>query len=67
MIIRKIAAAVGLANRTRSGCSSANPITPVGIDAATISHASFSVGVSIRRRQRLTKNARMIAIQSRQK
>ena len=40
---------------------------PTGIVAVMISHASRSVGVSIARLASVAKNARMIAIQSRQK
>ena len=43
LTIRKIAAAVGLASATRTGCSSSRPRIPVGMLAAMISHASFSV------------------------
>jgi len=42
-------------------------VTPTGIVAQMISHASRSVGVSIRRLRRVAKNALTIATQSRQK
>ena len=40
---------------------------PVGMLAAMISHASFSLGVSTRRLRKVAKNAAMICTQSRQK
>ena len=62
--MRKIAAASGLANSTRNGCSRTSPARPTGIVATTISQASFWSADRISRWAMLVKNPRMTRTQA---
>lgn len=59
-MVRKMAAASGLANRVRKVCSNANPVIPTGMVAMTISQASRSSAfcVTIRRAAMLGRSVR---------
>ena len=65
MSVRKIAAAVGLANTVRRLCSNTNPTIPTGIVPSTRSQAMRSGAVSIRRFRIELKKPRTTATQSR--
>ena len=64
LMVRKMAAASGLANRVRSWCSKARPSTPTGMVPMMISQASRSSDVSARRLPRVRKKAAMMRAQS---
>jgi hypothetical protein len=66
-MVRKVAAASGLAKSVRSWCSRDNPRIPTGMVATMTNHAARSSAVSARRLARLEKNPLMIRTQSRQK
>jgi hypothetical protein len=66
-MVRKMAAARGLANTVRSVCSRARPITPTGIVATMMSQARRSSGVVSLRVRTIRKNALMIRTQSARK
>ncbi len=69
-MVRKMAAANGLANRVRKVCSRASPVMPTGMVAMTSSQASRSSAsvVTMRRAamlgRRVRPNPRMIRTQS---
>ena len=65
--IRKTAAGIGLPSVLRNRCSNASPDRPTGIVASTISHASRSARVWIRRTRSEVANRARIRSQSRQK
>ena len=67
MIVRKIAAASGLANSVRSACSSARPVMPAGIVATISSHAIRSSGVSSLRVRSVRAKPRTIRTQAARK
>ena len=64
-MVRKMAAASGLANSVRRPCSNTRPTIPTGMVPSTSSHAMRSGGVSIRRLRIEVKNPRITAAQSR--
>ena len=66
-MIRKIAALIGLPNRTRNSCSNSRPTRPTGMVARMIIQASFWSTVATFRSRMELKKPPMIRIQSRQK
>ena len=66
MSVRNAAAANGLANNVRNGCSKASPISPTGMVAAISSHARRCEDVAIWRIRSEVIRAPTILTQSRQ-